>query len=95
VVTRFGGEEFAVILPGATEPDAFAVAERVRAAVESMGYESANGVSIPITISGGVAQFKGSIHTPAQLIGLADRRLLEAKRSGRNRTIASTVHSPT
>jgi diguanylate cyclase (GGDEF)-like protein len=95
VVTRFGGKEFAIILPGATEPDASAVAERVRAAVESMGYESSRGVSIPITISGGVAQFRGSIHTPAQLIGLADRRLLEAKRSGRNCTVASIVASPT
>jgi diguanylate cyclase (GGDEF)-like protein len=94
VVTRFGGEEFAVILPGAAEADAYAVAERVRVAVETMDYESANGVAIPVTISAGVAQFKGNVHTPAQLIGLADRRLLEAKRSGRNRTIAGMVHAP-
>ena len=44
VVTRFGGEEFAIILPGATERDAFMVAERVRVAVETMGYESAGGM---------------------------------------------------
>lgn len=88
VVTRFGGEEFAIILPGATQRDAYMVAERVRLAVEMMGYESANGAAVPITISSGVAQFKDSIHTPAQLIGVADRRLLDAKRSGRNRTIA-------
>jgi|SRR5579872_64458 len=92
VVTRFGGEEFAVILPGASESDAFFVAERVRAAVETMGYTSADGTPIPMTISAGVAQFKENIHTPAQLIGVADRRLLEAKRLGRNRTIAETSH---
>lgn len=91
VVTRFGGEEFAIILPGATERDAFMVAERVRVAVETMGYESAGGNEIPITISAGVAQFKNSIHTPAQLIGVADRRLLDAKRAGRNRTVASSA----
>jgi diguanylate cyclase (GGDEF)-like protein len=90
IVTRFGGEEFAVILPGATEEDAFAVAERVRMAVAALNYKSGHGVRIPITISAGVAQLKGNVHTPAQLIGLGDRRLLEAKRAGRNRTIAST-----
>ncbi|HXW51388.1 MAG TPA: sensor domain-containing diguanylate cyclase [Candidatus Acidoferrales bacterium] len=89
VVTRFGGEEFAVILPGATERDAYLVAERVRTAVENMGYISVTGVQIPITVSAGVAQFKENIHTPSQLVGVADRRLLDAKRTGRNRTIAA------
>ncbi len=45
----------------------------------------------PSPISAGVAQFKNSIHTPAQLIGVADRRLLDAKRAGRNRTVASSA----
>lgn len=94
VVTRFGGEEFAVVLPGATEADASLVAERVRVAVETMGYTSANDTPIPMTVSAGVAQFKQNIHTPAQLIGVADRRLLEAKRSGRNRTVASLTAEP-
>ena len=89
VVTRFGGEEFAVVLPGALEEDAYVVAERIRHAVEAMGYESAAHGSIPMTVSAGVAALDHSIHTPGQLIGMADRRLLHAKRSGRNRTISS------
>ena len=89
VVTRFGGEEFAVVLPGASEHDAWVVAERIRNAVEAMGYESAAHGSIPMTVSAGVAALDHSIHTPGQLIGVADRRLLQAKRSGRNRTIAT------
>lgn len=90
VVTRFGGEEFAVILPGSSKRDAWAVAERVRAAVEGMGYRTASGVQIHMTISGGVATLRDNIHTPGQLIGLADRRLLAAKRAGRNMTISET-----
>lgn len=89
VVTRFGGEEFAVVLPGASEDDAYVVAERIRSAVESMQYESAAHGRIPMTVSGGVAALDHSIHTPGQLIGTADRRLLHAKRTGRNRTISS------
>jgi len=89
VVTRFGGEEFAVILPGASEDDACAVAERIRMAIEVMAYESASHGAIPITVSGGIAALDHGIHTPGQLIGVADRRLLAAKRAGRNRTVAS------
>jgi diguanylate cyclase (GGDEF)-like protein len=88
VVTRFGGEEFAIILPGASDSDALVVAERIRRSVEGMDYTSESHGRVPITISGGVAALDTSIHTPAQLIGVADRRLLEAKRTGRNRNIS-------
>ncbi|MDQ6766278.1 MAG: GGDEF domain-containing protein [Candidatus Eremiobacteraeota bacterium] len=92
VVTRFGGEEFAVILPGANESDALVVAERIRNAIEAMEYTSAAHGRIPITVSGGIAALDDATHTPAQLIGMADRRLLEAKRTGRNRMIAGTTY---
>jgi len=88
VVTRFGGEEFAVILPGASENDAYVVAERIRRAIEVMDYTSMTHGYIPITLSGGIAALNSAIHTPAQLIGVADRRLLEAKRTGRNKTVS-------
>ncbi|HXN08443.1 MAG TPA: sensor domain-containing diguanylate cyclase [Candidatus Acidoferrales bacterium] len=88
VVTRFGGEEFAVILPGASEGDAYAVAERIRRAIEVMDYTSMAHGYIPITLSGGIAALDSTIHTAAQLIGVADRRLLEAKRTGRNKTVS-------
>lgn len=94
VVTRFGGEEFALILPGANERDAYQVAERVRRAVQEMSFVTAAGVQLGVTISCGVAHLKDNIHTPGQLIGLADRRLLAAKRTGRNRTIASDSGVP-
>ena len=92
VVTRFGGEEFAVILPGASESDACVVAERIRRAIEVMDYTSMAHGYIPITISGGIAALDASIHTAAQLIGVADRRLLEAKRTGRNKTVSGVKY---
>jgi diguanylate cyclase (GGDEF)-like protein len=92
VVTRFGGEEFAVILPGASESDAFVVAERIRRAIEVMDYTSMTHGYIPITLSGGIAALDSSIHTPAQLVGVADRRLLEAKRTGRNKTVSGVKY---
>jgi len=88
VVTRFGGEEFAIILPGAGARDCYTVAERVRVAVEKMQHVTADGEAVQVTISCGTASLRDNVHTPAQLIAAADQRLLEAKRSGRNRTVA-------
>ncbi len=90
VVTRFGGEEFAIILPGADDVDAVVVAERIRRSIEVMDYTSAAHGSIPITVSAGIAALEQGIHTPAQLIGVADRRLLAAKRAGRNRSVSGS-----
>jgi diguanylate cyclase (GGDEF)-like protein len=88
VVTRWGGEEFAVVLPGTEGAGASAVAERIRAAIEGMGYRTRSGEPIHLTISCGVAWAAPHIHTPAQFVAEADRSLLEAKRLGRNRTIS-------
>lgn len=89
VVTRFGGEEFAVILPGAKDRDAFIIAERVRRAVERLSHATTTGDQLALTISCGVASLEEKIHTPSQLMAAADRCLLEAKRAGRNRTVMS------
>ena len=89
VVTRWGGEEFAVVLPGTDGDDAIVVAERIRAAVEAMSFATADGTRIALTISGGVAWVHQDIHTPSQLVAAADRLLLDAKRAGRNRIVSS------
>jgi diguanylate cyclase (GGDEF)-like protein len=88
VVTRWGGEEFAVVLPGADGATAISIAERVRKSVESMAYRTQLGTPLHLTTSCGVAWAAGHIHTPAQFIAEADRSLLEAKRTGRNRTVS-------
>ena len=83
VVTRYGGEEFAVLLPVAGVDEARAVAERLRKAFEAEVVEFA-GVSIGVTISVGLAMM-----TPDELLedalNRADEALYRAKKSGRNR----------
>jgi diguanylate cyclase (GGDEF)-like protein len=88
LVTRWGGEEFAIVFPGATAGQAVVVAERIRSAIEDQVVVAATGAKLRITVSCGVAWVAPHIHTPAQCIAAADRCLLEAKRLGRNRTIA-------
>jgi diguanylate cyclase (GGDEF)-like protein len=77
---RLGGEEFLVVLPGATLEDALALAERLRVAVE---LEPAGGV--PVTMSFGVASAAGDALRWDDLVADADAALYEAKRDGRNR----------
>ncbi len=76
---RVGGEEFAVLLPGADEGAALAVAERIRTGV------AAAGAAEPITVSLGVASTRGE-HDAVGLFAVADEALYAAKQAGRNRS---------
>ena len=84
-VCRYGGEELALILPGAYLKKAANVAERLRDALqqtEILWQEE----PIPITASLGVAVYPSSdINDSASLIEMADRMLYQAKQGGRNR----------
>ncbi|PKL43355.1 MAG: hypothetical protein CVV41_09860 [Candidatus Riflebacteria bacterium HGW-Riflebacteria-1] len=84
IAARFGGEEFALILPGTSGEGAFVVAERIRQAVEktTLSFEAH---SLHVTVSGGVRQFAAGM-TLEEFIKSADAALYEAKESGRNRT---------
>ncbi len=84
VVYRYGGEEFSMLLPGATPTDAAAVAERVRAAVENAvfpGEDQQPGGSLTISI--GVATLDSG--GPDDVRERADQALYAAKAAGRNR----------
>lgn len=89
VVCRFGGEEFAVILPAAADlAGAHRTAERLRGAVEGL----AGPAGICITASFGVAVWSPRCATPDALVAAADERLYAAKRSGRNRVVSDLRH---
>jgi diguanylate cyclase (GGDEF)-like protein len=88
VVTRWGGEEFAVIAPGSDGEDAVNIAERVRHAVRELVPRALDGSPMPLTISCGIAWVAADIHTPAQCLAAADRCLLDAKQAGRDRVVA-------
>ncbi len=80
---RYGGEEFAVVLAGASEAAGAATAEEVRAAVEAADFHG-----VRVTVSIGVAAWRSGRIDVAQALDAADRALYEAKRGGRNRVAA-------
>jgi diguanylate cyclase (GGDEF)-like protein len=80
VVTRYGGEEFAILLPDADAPAALSHAERQRGAIESFAWPLR-----PVTASFGVATRTPSIADVAGLVHGADRALYASKYAGRNR----------
>jgi diguanylate cyclase len=86
LVARTGGEEFAVLLPGATADAAAGVAERIRRRVESLRLVNDAGRPMDRTfsVSVGVATL-GPGEAGTSLLGRADARLYVAKRTGRNR----------
>lgn len=88
IPSRYGGEEFAVLLPYTHIEEARIVGERLRKAVEStpiaINNEDTNIKSIGVTISMGLAEFNNT-ETGEELFERADKALYEAKTSGRNR----------
>ena len=83
-VGRLGGEEFAVILPGADLPAAEVFAERLRKKIAGtpMAHEDS---AIPLTVSIGVAGMKASDTSADDALARADRALFRAKEHGRNK----------
>jgi diguanylate cyclase (GGDEF)-like protein len=88
LLARFGGEEFAVLCPGASIEEARAVAETIRQAIAHHPFEY-EGFPISVTISIGVAITHSSSETPQALLERADQCLYHAKASGRNQTKVS------
>ena len=91
VVSRLGGEEFAILLPETGIQKALAVAERVRAAVENTPIKSLGNIEFSFTVSIGVAEQPQDEKSEEKLIGMADAALYQAKTSGRNRVVSASV----
>jgi diguanylate cyclase (GGDEF)-like protein len=87
VPARFGGDEFAVLMPETTLPEAMAVAERIRRGVEAIALKSGDG-TVPASVSIGVALFPAHGRTASDLLAAADRAVYQAKALGRNRVWA-------
>jgi len=91
VLGRYGGEEFALLMPGADMPAAIAATERARLAVGERPIQ-AGALSIVVTVSAGVAAYGDDCSDWESLLRSADTALYEAKRLGRNRVVAA--HGP-
>ena len=82
-LARFGGEEFAILLPEVDRDKAVFTAEKIRKLVERTSFHFED-TKIPVTISLGVEMLTADDGDSAELIKHADERLYEAKNQGRN-----------
>jgi diguanylate cyclase (GGDEF)-like protein len=88
-LSRYGGEEFALILPNTDSAKALIVAERIREAVLKESFNN-----YPLSISLGVATAGEHAQSVDELIISADQSLLQAKRRGRNQTVVGLNFAP-
>ena len=84
---RFGGEEFALLLPRTTAAEALEITERIRQGISQLAIPRDGTAAIRVTISIGVAVPSQARHTLDDLLAAADHALYQAKRSGRDRVV--------
>lgn len=89
LVGRIGGEEFAVLLDGATPEQALQHAEALRSAIAAARASFDNGAPITVTASFGLSGTPQCGHALTALMASADLALYEAKRDGRDRVVAA------
>jgi len=94
VIARFGGEEFAILLPETTIQQSFERGEIIRRAIESTSFAIPTSVSpIKVTISLGLAERESFGQTPQEIIHNADTALYHSKLNGRNQSSAYTQNA--
>jgi diguanylate cyclase (GGDEF)-like protein len=89
VVSRVGGEEFLVLLPGASLEATLRKSEAIRERLKSLELFHRGRRLPPLTFSAGAATFPAHGETPEALLRAADTALYEAKHAGRDRTVAA------
>lgn len=90
---RYGGEEFAVILPHTDKEGGLPVAERIRKAVTTVPIVAGDDPAMTMTLSIGVATYPEDGKTPDQLVHAADVALYRAKHLGKNRVDTATARA--
>jgi diguanylate cyclase (GGDEF)-like protein len=89
-VFRYGGDEFLVLLPGATLEGAREVAERMRLEVHREPFRLDRGVVVGLSVSAGVAAWPEHGPASSDLISAADRAMRRVKASGRNAVLVAS-----
>ena len=91
MVCRYGGDEFAIVVPETTGESAMRVAEKLRRHVETHFFP---GVPRPVTISCGVADYPTHGLTRDEVVAAADSALYQAKQAGRNHVASASNKAP-
>ncbi len=99
LVARVGGDELAVLLPGASETEVLEIAERIRDRLTTLSVTVDTTTNTPTVITGVPASFGAAVYpevagTMDQLVLAADNALLTAKRAGRNRIVSARPAPP-
>ncbi|MCL2145037.1 MAG: GGDEF domain-containing protein [Endomicrobia bacterium] len=86
LIGRYGGEEFIIFMPMATQYEARSAAEEINALVGNKKYKE-DGKTFSVTISAGISSYPKDGKTIEQIINAADKALYKAKQEGRNRVV--------
>lgn len=89
LLARFGGEEFVVILDGATRDEAVRLADEIRLRLEATTIDGPNGEALSATVSAGCSGLEAEAASLDGLLDVADVGLSMAKSAGRNRVVAA------
>jgi diguanylate cyclase (GGDEF)-like protein len=84
VVSRYGGDEFTVVLPQTGPEGAYTIAERIRQAIAARVFMERAGIKVHLTASLGVASFPKPCDSPEELIQAADRAMYAVKAGGKD-----------
>jgi diguanylate cyclase (GGDEF)-like protein len=88
-LTRYGGEEFVIVLPETPATGAVVVAEKVRRAIAQAPFVSDGGAPVSVTVSIGAATYPDDGDGSADLVAAADSAMYRAKAAGRDRVEAA------
>jgi diguanylate cyclase (GGDEF)-like protein len=94
IVGRYGGEEFALLLPAAGPAEVATLGERIRASIAATPFEVSAELALPVTVSVGAASLPADSASAHGIVQVADRALYAAKRLGRNRVVTAADLQP-
>lgn len=91
--TRYGGDEFVVVMPETDKRGAYVLSERIRETIATKAFVTNDGVDVRITASVGIATFPDDASDASSLLDMADRAMYMAKARGRNTIVQAQESS--